>query len=184
MKRHEVLQILAGNRERPTGKSGRSDMNEGLRHRVLKGFLWGCLVGTGLLVFGLTMFAVAVLVGVEKFSFSSDAQDVAREIAVLAPLYILSFGLAGGVMMLLWNLTSGWLGALVVGNASTVIVVAGSAVSLYLVSLVESDVRFDFSPGNILGVSVYAVVMGCVFGLMLRWARKKQAGHNLASKDL
>ncbi|MBE3096563.1 MAG: hypothetical protein IMZ54_10860 [Acidobacteria bacterium] len=159
-------------------------MNEGLRHRVLKGFLWGCLVGTGFLVFGLAMFAVAVLIGVEEFSFSSDAQDVARGIAILAPLYILSFGLAGGIMMLLWNLTSGWLGALVVGNATAAIIIAGASVSVYLVSLVESDVRIDDSPRNILKVCVYALVMGCVLGLMLRWARKKQADRDLASKDL
>jgi hypothetical protein len=157
-------------------------MYQGLRDRVFKvfkGFFLGCLTGTVLLVFGLALWATMVLIGFGKAPSFGEACDI----VCLGPLYILSFGLAGSVVVLLWRLTSNWLGALVVGIAASAIVVTECSIIMFVLSLLEPDLRIDFSPGNTLMVGINAVVMGCMFGLMLRWARKKQPGRTAAPKD-
>ena len=98
----------------------------------------------------------------------------------MVPLYILSFGLAGGLAGLLWNLTSGLLGAFGVGIAASMVLVAGCGVTAYLVCLVESNDRLNLSPENILFMAVMAVVMGCIGGLLI-WVKRKKDGNRAAT---
>src|SRR5207244_2904313 len=53
-------------------------------------FLCGSLVGAALLTFGLVSWGIAVIIGVDK-------DDSTHGISLL-PLYVLSFGLGGGVV--------------------------------------------------------------------------------------
>ena len=98
----------------------------------------------------------------------------------MVPLYILSFGLAGGLTGLLWNLTSGWVGAIGVGIAASMVLLTGCCVTAYLVCLVDSNDRLNLSPENILFVAVMAVVMGCIWGLFI-WLKRKKDGNRAAT---
>lgn len=58
--------------------------------RFSRGFLCGILVGAAVLTFGLASWGIALVVGVEK--------DASTEGMSLLPIYVLSFGLGGGVV--------------------------------------------------------------------------------------
>src|SRR3954447_14467177 len=70
--------------------SGTTDINDRPLARFCRGFLGGSAVGTALLAFGLVSWGVAVLVGADKGGAAGMS---------LMPIYVLSFGLAGGVVM-------------------------------------------------------------------------------------
>jgi hypothetical protein len=95
--------------------------------KFCRGFLCGSLLGCTLLVIGLLGWSVAILVGVE--------QDRAFAGFSLTPLYVLSFGLGGGVLGLLQREHPRWYEIAIAWAAGIVIVLLGcGAIALLLES--------------------------------------------------
>jgi hypothetical protein len=115
--------------------------------RFSRGILCGSLVGATLLTFGLVSFGIAVAIGVEK-------DDSIHGMSPL-PIYVLAFGLAGGIVNLFeaydalsFRSVLAW--ALAIG-----IVLLGC---FLIVVVIREPVEWYWGVGS--GISLFAMVTG------------------------
>ena len=129
--------------------------------RFCRGFLRGSVVGCALLAFGLLSWGVAILVGVEK--------DTSLTGFSLTPLYVLSFGLGGGVHGLMRSERPRWHETAIAWAFGTVVVLLGCGVmECHLVS--ERPIEWVWGAGS---ATVFFALLGLSLFQMLPETRNK-----------
>lgn len=128
--------------------------------RFCRGFLQGSLLGVAFLAIGLIGWCVGILVGVEK--------DRSLAGISLAFLYVLSFGLGGGVLRLLRRQSARWYESIVAWAAAIVIVLLGCDV---MALLLESGRTIEW----FWGVSSAAILCP-LLGISLFQMRRQTGG--------
>ena len=128
--------------------------------RFCRGFLQGSLLSVALLAIGLIGWCVGLLIGFEK--------DRSLAGISLAFLYVLSFGLGGGVLGLLRRQCARWYESIIAWAAAIVIVLLGCGL---MALLLESGRPIEWFWG-----ASSAVILCPLLGLSLFQMRRQTGG--------